>query len=99
MADKEGLAALTAAAGLTVVDYWAPWCKNCKKVSPLLARLAAELPAVQFAKVNTQEAEALAAEQGVDALPSLQFFKGGKLVGAYKGSDAAKLEEAVRAHL
>ncbi len=97
--DKDSLTAVVSAAGLTVVDYWAPWCKNCKKINPVLARLASELSAVQFVKVNTQDAEALAAEQGVDALPSLQFFKGGKLVGSFKGSDAAKVEEAVRGHL
>lgn len=97
--DKEGLAALTAKAGLTVVDYWAPWCKNCKKINPVVSKLAAELDQVQFVKVNTQEAEALAAEQGIDALPSLQFFKGGKLVGSFKGSDPAKIEEAIRAQL
>ncbi len=86
VADKEGFAAATSGAGLTVVDYWAPWCKNCKKISPVLARLSTELgAAARFVKVNTQDAEALAAEQGVDALPFLQFFKGGKLVGSFKG--------------
>lgn len=100
IADKDALTAAVADAGLTVVDYWAPWCKNCKKVSPVLARLATELAgSARFVKVNSQDAESLAAEQGVDALPFLQFFKGGKLVGTFKGSDVAKVEAAVRAQL
>ncbi len=97
--DKEGLVAATAGLGLTVVDYWAPWCKNCKKITPVLTKLSTELSNVQFVKVNTQDAEALAADQGVDALPSFQFFKGGKLVGSFKGSDAVKIEAAIRAQL
>jgi peroxiredoxin (alkyl hydroperoxide reductase subunit C) len=95
---KEGFNAATAGAGLTVVDFWAPWCKNCKKINPVLIKLAGELSNVNFIKVNTQEADALAAEHGVDALPTLQFFKAGKLVGSFKGSDAAKIEEAIRSH-
>ncbi len=97
--DKDSLITATAGAGLTVVDYWAPWCKNCKKITPVLAKLSAELSNVQFVKVNTQDAEALAADQGVDALPSFQFFKGGKLVGSFKGSDSTKIEAAIRAQL
>lgn len=97
--DKEGLAAATEGPGLTVVDYWAPWCKNCKKITPVLSKLSIELSGVQFVKVNTQEAETLAADQGIDALPSFQFFKAGKLVGSFKGSDATKIEAAIRAQL
>eukprot|EP01034_Spumella_vulgaris_P034541 gene34541-42604_t len=99
ISDKEGLATATAGAGLTVVDYWAPWCKNCKKITPVLSKLSAELSGVQFVKINTQDAEALAADQGIDALPSFQFFKAGKLVGSFKGSDAGKIEAAIRAQL
>jgi len=97
--DKEGLNYATASAGLTVVDYWAPWCKNCKKIDPVLTRLASELTGSKFVKVNTTEAEALASDQGVDALPFFQFYKAGKVVGTFKGSDAAKLEAAIRANV
>ena len=52
--------------------------------------------AVSFVKVNTEELEELRAQQGVDALPTVQFFKNGSKVGEFKGSDAAKLEATVR---
>ena len=52
--------------------------------------------AVSFVKVNTEEQEELRAQQGVDALPTVQFFKNGTKVGEFKGSDAAKLEATVR---
>eukprot|EP00349_Pseudokeronopsis_sp_Brazil_P006288 CAMPEP_0202970508 /NCGR_PEP_ID=MMETSP1396-20130829/17279_1 /ASSEMBLY_ACC=CAM_ASM_000872 /TAXON_ID= /ORGANISM="Pseudokeronopsis sp., Strain Brazil" /LENGTH=307 /DNA_ID=CAMNT_0049699027 /DNA_START=73 /DNA_END=996 /DNA_ORIENTATION=+ len=83
--------------GIAVVDFWAPWCKNCKKISPTVSRLASELPAVKFIKVNTNEAEQLSAALGVEALPTFYFYKNGAKVGEFKGSDAAKLEAAVKA--
>lgn len=82
-----------------MVDYWAPWCKNCKKVSPTFSKLATELTSVAFVKVNTVDAETLAAEQSVNALPTFQFFKSGKKIGEFKGSDASALEKAIRGHL
>jgi len=98
--DKESFVAATAGTGLTVIDYWAPWCKNCKKIESAVGKLAAGLsPHVNFIKVNTQEAESLAAENGVDALPTFQFYKDGKGVGSFKGSDVTKLEAAIRAIL
>ena len=61
--------------GVTVVDYWAPWCRNCKKVTPVLSKLAKELPSTKFVKVNTTELDDLASRYEVDALPTLHFFK------------------------
>ena len=76
----------------------APWCRNCKKMEPLLKKLSAELgpKGASFIKVNTTEAEGLAEEQGVDALPTLHFFKGGKKVGQFKGSAVVEAEKAIR---
>lgn len=91
---------LIASSGLTVVDYWAPWCKNCKKISPKFAALAAANPSVKFVKVDTAGAgEAIGSENGVDALPTFQFFKGGKKVGEFKGSDVSALEAYFKTQL
>jgi len=96
--DPAAFAQITGGSGLTVVDYWAPWCRNCKKISPTIDRLAAETGAT-FIKVNTVEAEAIAADNGVDALPTFQFFKGGKKIGEFKGSDASAIEAAIKSYL
>lgn len=85
------------ASGVTVVDFWAPWCRNCKKISPVIDRLAGELSNVKFVKVNTVEAEELSSELRIDALPTLLFYKNGAVVGDFKGSDPAKLEAAIKA--
>lgn len=91
------LDAVTKANAITVVDFWAPWCRNCKKISPTITKLAGELSNVRFVKVNTQEAEEVGAHSKIDALPTLHFYKNGALVGEFKGSDAGKLEAAIRA--
>lgn len=83
-----------------VVDYWAPWCRNCKKVDPLVQRLANDLAQkASFAKVDTTVLEDVAAEQGVEALPSLHVFKNGVRVASYTGSDPTALENFVRTNL
>jgi peroxiredoxin (alkyl hydroperoxide reductase subunit C) len=96
--DKATFAKVVGGSGLTVVDYWAPWCGNCKKISPSFDRLAAENPTIKFIKVNTNagtEGEEIGIDQGVSALPTFQFFKGGKKVGEFLGSAAPALAEAL----
>lgn len=83
-------------AHLTVVDFWAPWCKNCKKIMPQVAAMAAAMPAVKFLKINTVDAEPLAHDLSIDALPTFHFYKAGKKVGEFKGSDASKLEADIK---
>lgn len=99
ISDSEKFNAAIAGPGLTVVDYWAPWCRNCKKIEPSVARLASEISGAKFITVNTVEAEAIGAVNGVDALPTFQFFKAGAKVGEFKGSDVAALEAAIKAAL
>jgi alkyl hydroperoxide reductase subunit AhpC len=91
------LTAITKANAITVVDFWAPWCRNCKKISPTISKLATELPGIKFVKVNTVDAEELGASLKIEALPTLFFYKNGALVGEFKGSDPTKLEAAVKA--
>mmetsp|Transcript_31052 Transcript_31052/g.31604 ORF Transcript_31052/g.31604 Transcript_31052/m.31604 type:complete len:333 (-) Transcript_31052:126-1124(-) len=96
VADKVSLTKAISGAGLTVVDYWAPWCRNCHKIEPALNALAVGLPTVTFVKVNTTEAEELSTEMDVAVLPTVQLFKAGKKVGEVQGSDMKKIEAAIR---
>jgi len=80
---------------LVVVDYWAPWCKNCSKISPLLARLASQRTDIKFIKVNVTVAEDVATANNIDALPYLQFYKNGASVNNFKGSDSKAIEAAI----
>lgn len=97
--EGDRFAEVIAASGLTVVDFWAPWCKNCKKIAPTVNRLASELSGVQFISVNTTAAETIGTERGVEALPTFQFYKAGQLLGEFKGTKTAELETAIRSFI
>ncbi len=69
-----------------VVDVYAPWCGPCRRLSPLLDELAGSLTnKVKFVKVNLDEAAALAQRFGVQAVPTLLFFKDGQLLDSLAG--------------
>ena len=71
---------------LTVVDFWAPWCGYCVKLSPVIEQISAELPEAKFVKVNSDECENIARDYAISGLPCLLMFKNGepqdRLVGA-----------------
>ncbi len=63
-----------------LVDFWAEWCGPCKMVAPILEELAEEYQGrVKIAKVNIDEQQALAAEYGIRAIPTLLLFSQGQV--------------------
>lgn len=64
-----------------VVDCWAPWCGPCRMLAPTIEALAKEMKGkVVFGKVNTDENFGVASKFKVMSIPTLLFFKNGKLV-------------------
>ena len=78
-----------------VVDFYAPWCGPCKRLSPMLDEMAGSLTnKVKFVKINVDEANALAQRLEIEGVPTLVFFKGGKIVDRLVGlpsSDTLKM--------
>lgn len=66
--------------GTVLVDFYATWCGPCKMLSPLLEELAEENPSLTILKIDVDEAEALAAQFAIQAVPTLILFKNGNAV-------------------
>ena len=92
----------TIAEGITLVDFWAPWCGPCRMLAPVIDKVAARVEGkAKVAKVNTDEANASAVKFGISSIPSILIFKDGELqdtlMGAAQREDdlVAKLEALV----
>lgn len=67
------------AAQPVLVDFWAPWCVYCKRLSPVLDRLSDKLEAqVSVAKINIDEQPELAQKFDVSVIPTLYLFQQGQ---------------------
>ena len=74
------------AAGLVVVDFYAPWCGPCKMLAPVLEQLAGEFAGrLKFAKANVDQTPDLAASFEVSGVPTLMLFRGGEAVDEVTG--------------
>ena len=65
---------------VAVVDCWAAWCAPCRFLSPVIEELAREHADVTFGKLNVDENRVIPMKFGVMSIPTLLYFKDGKLV-------------------
>jgi len=75
--------------GPVVVDFFATWCGPCKRLSPMLDNLAEPLTnRVKFLKIDVDQSAKLAGQFAVEGVPTLIFFKDGKVVDKMVGLPA-----------
>lgn len=63
-----------------VVDFWAPWCGYCRRLTPVIERLEEEYgEKIKVAKVNIDQSPQLADKYGISAIPALVSFDNGRV--------------------
>ena len=69
-----------------LVDFWAEWCGPCRAITPIVEEIAGQYAGrLKVGKVNVDYAAGTATKFGIRSIPSLLFFKDGKLVDTLVG--------------
>jgi thioredoxin 1 len=87
--------------GVTLVDFWAPWCAPCRMQTPIVEAVAEKVSGrAKVAKVNVDVASQSAAQFGVRSIPTLVVMKDGKPVSQLVGVQSeAQLVAAIEGAL
>lgn len=83
------------------VDFWAEWCGPCRMVAPAVKQLAEELSGrLTVIKINVDEKPAIAAQYGIQSIPTFVIFYKGEAAGRFSGAmPYPMLKQEVEKHL
>jgi thioredoxin 1 len=84
-----------------LVDFWAAWCGPCRQIAPFVEDLARDYKGkVKVGKLNVDENDEVAQKYQILSIPTLLFFKDGKLASKIVGAvPKSKMEAELKTHL
>ena len=65
-----------------LVDFWAPWCTYCRRIDPVLNKMADTREDVLIVKVNIDEEPELARQERIEVIPTLVVYQNGYDLGS-----------------
>jgi len=93
---QENLHQIISGNNMVIVDFWAPWCGPCRSFAPAYEAASEKYPDVVFAKVNTEEQQALAGHFQIRSIPTLMIFREKIIIFAQPGAlPAAAFEQVI----
>ncbi|MBK1829222.1 thioredoxin family protein [Verrucomicrobiaceae bacterium R5-34] len=95
--EKEGLEIINEEARLVVVEFYTDSCGPCKAIAPTLERLAeSNAEQVRIIKVDANDERAWATREKIRAVPTFQFYRGGKKLAQFSGAPSeAELQKKI----
>jgi thioredoxin 1 len=81
-----------------IVDFFATWCGPCKTLAPQLDQMARENPQVCFLKIDVDEADDIASEYGISAMPTVHIFNTGKIAKTVVGVNPSVIQHYISAN-
>lgn len=82
---------------LSLVDIWAPWCKPCTQISPIIDQLSIDFVGkISVGKLNADNCPNIINELGIRGIPTILIYKNGEIVDRITGmTTKSKLSEMI----